>query len=588
MQGGTVFSSNINKNTTTDTGVESLKLLHNYGSKAVNFSVETGKLAKDTLKTQIKVVDRSIKFVDRIKYKQAYIKDAEITLDEAKKQVEKEKRKLIAKVNNFENAKKQLKKSIELRKLAKTAQAKKNAELEIKKAQQIVKKAYKVIKTAELEVKFAEKSVKIAQKALKLIKQGAIIIISQSLLKGAGKLLIKVPKKVIISGISSAKNAILNQRINMGEVTDSGIESLKLIGQSFDTVGKAKNAVVDTVKATKFIAKTGFKITEFGIKTTKKTIKTSVRFVKKGSFLAVKNGKKALDLAYKTGSSVVRASQFLARIAIRVIRIIAEVTAQIVALAMNPLTWITVGIVLIILMLSGIFIALFGGDTSAKKNVIGASGLANGTSSVEDVYNDGIGYFNIKMSSMRADFYAEIDSLYYDINDRENSDLVYLSSRQTGANTINYITSFAYDAQKTLLKGAFDRLSMTAEEAIAIAYVYLEKPLNNAKNTVMTPYPVTLTQADIDNVLSQFFSISETVTYNAYCPNNDCKTITPADGSAPYDICDGLHETHDFSLNIRSKDEVMNILGFTDKEKEWVDLTILGLKNMPTNAITTP
>lgn len=53
---------------------------------------------------------------------------------------------------------------------------------------------------------------------------------------------------------------------------------------------------------------------------------------------------------------------------------------------------------------------------------------------------------------------------------------------------------------------------------------------------------------------------------------------TPETIRTPYYTCDHLHTLHSFGLNFYSVEQVMQVLGFTEDEKQWVSLTAMNIQ----------
>nr|MCR5306841.1 hypothetical protein [Oscillospiraceae bacterium] len=53
---------------------------------------------------------------------------------------------------------------------------------------------------------------------------------------------------------------------------------------------------------------------------------------------------------------------------------------------------------------------------------------------------------------------------------------------------------------------------------------------------------------------------------------------TPETIRTPYYTCDHLHTLHSFGLNFYSAEQVMQVLGFTENEKQWVSLTAMNIQ----------
>jgi hypothetical protein len=399
--------------------------------------------------------------------------------------------------------------------------------------------------------------------------------------------------------------------INKNDVGDTGAESIRLVRQG----------VNKTI--------TGVKTVKRSAKTVKNTGKTTV----KGTRIVLKNFVRTVRIAGKT-------VYYTGKIAV-------TTATHAVALAMNPVVWIIALIIIIILSFGILLATLFGGNDSNVKSATGAVGLATETQTVADVYNLGIGYFNTGIQNLQNGFNTLVDSKTYTEDDKKNSNLISLRRTKNDGTVVNYVSDFATTARKDQLKAEWQPNAelLTANEVIAIAYVKLEKAANVTNQTIGSIYTVNLTQADIDQVLSEYIKYPETSAANQYCPAQDCTEIktthteanpdyveisgrisaledriahftvnSAADGAIlqglrgdlsaleserngmvpSFEItdsisytCNGTHTSYNIELEFNSMDEVMTALGFTDSEKQWVELTVIGFESNPDITVTT-
>lgn len=430
---------------------------------------------------------------------------------------------------------------------------------------------------------------------------------------------------------ATSKANPLNKPINQ-DVSDSGVESLKLANK--------------TIKGTKNAVKTADKT----IKTTSRTIKTTVR------------------IAGTAAKKTYRASVATINTTVKVVRVATTAATHIVATIMNPIVLILILFILLIFIIYSMIGAASGiaVTTLLGEQYITVAGLKN----YSNEYNAAIEFFNTAVEDNRNGFYAIIDNLYYDYNDLTYSDLIYMEKQSDRSQTI-YEKSFATDEEKDILKSAW-RMPLSDKEALAIAYVYLQKDYNEENGTSLEVYSVTFTQEVIDMIVATSVSYTETTYANQECPGKVCTAVyydnpdyQPAwdnvnnsavayndwiviaeyiarfnrihDGTAQriywenniqwridnwllvfsdlinvtpyytndgYDFLDYLgylyeyfneilentpeqiveeecvyeHTLHSVGLKMNSKEIVMNALGFIDEEKEWVDLTIAGFE----------
>ena len=130
---------------------------------------------------------------------------------------------------------------------------------------------------------------------------------------------------------------------------------------------------------------------------------------------------------------------------------------------------------------------------------------------VAEQYQNAVYYFNTAVTNRQNDFNSIIDNMYYDYDNLPESSLVYMKRTKPTPEVI-YEKSFSTDDRKETLKSAWDMtLTITQKEAIAIAYIYLEKQKNEANNTEGGIYHVTYTQEVFDELLTKCVTFSDMV-----------------------------------------------------------------------------
>lgn len=461
--------------------------------------------------------------------------------------------------------------------------------------------------------------------------------------KGVVKQVITAPASAAMatakSGLKSlaTKTNPISKPINKSDVSDSGVEGVRL---AYTGVRNGRNAIKTVGKS---------------VKTTQRTIKTTGNAVK------------------ATGRIVYNTAAFTIRAGVRTVQVTGTVLSHVVASLLNPIVILCAGILVVLLMCAMLLVILMGGGGSASNSNKQAQSGAVGLVDVPAQYQDGLEFFRIAVENKRNGFYGLIDGLYYDYNDLPHSDLVYMVRTIPGTPQTIYNTSFAVDSQKGTLKSAW-RLSLTAPQAIAIAYVCLEKAANAANGTENGIYEVTFTQETFNSIVNKCAAFSDTTYDNQQCPNHNCTKYveyvenpayapalaatnqaadayndwltvanamyqnsllsgyaksaqwssyvvplinnwtekykrTPSRSNNGQDflsvlgseyeaalavlnatpsytevvtyICNLEHRLHSIGLNFYTAEDVMNALGFTETEKEWVKLTELGFTNNP-------
>lgn len=386
-----------------------------------------------------------------------------------------------------------------------------------------------------------------------------------------------IVKQTIKSPFVVAKDTVskvnpFDKKINKEDVSDSGVESIRLANSGIKTVKKS-------------------------IRTTKNTIKISGNIIQKTMAFTVK--------------SPIIVSKFTK-----------NVLNHIIASLMNPIIIIFIGLILIISLSYGLILILISGDNTNKSTRTNAVGLVN----ISSQYQVGIEYLKTSLENHQNDFNSLINSFYYDYDDLTNSDLVYMERTDTSGSKLIYAKSFATDDRKETLKSEWN-ISLTEREFLAIAYVWLENEKNIAnQNTGHGIYQVSYNQEVFDTIIEKCAVYNDTVYNGQNCPDENCtrhveyidnpdyyyaldKVNEAADnynnsgGDAYWGeqyeywsdilnntpstieevtyICEYKHDLHAVSLVLYDKETVMNALGFDDISKQWVELTENGFENNP-------
>ena len=445
------------------------------------------------------------------------------------------------------------------------------------------------------------------------------------------KKIANVPFSVIKSNIQNATSKAnpFDKNINKDDVSDSGIESIRL---GYTTIKKGSNAV-KTVDRT--------------IKTTKRTVKMTRNVVRQTA-----------KVVYKTGKFATKAVVITARITQTVI-------VHVTAALMNPIVIIIAAFGIILLMLLAMIVLLMGGGASASRSINNAYSSAAGLINIPEQYQNALEYFNTAVENRQVEFDTMIDNMYYDYNNLPESSVVYME-RTTPAPAVIYEKSFSTNEREETLKSAWDiSLTITEQEAIAIAYIYLEKEKNTANHTEGGIYEVTYTQEVFDLILTKCVTYSDAIYPGQYCPDENCTKrvemldnpdyatavantdtswnaydewlgiaekiaagwdweneiswrvsnwvsvygLTPYYSNDGYDfanhlygrysdfwdiqvntpqqiekvtyICEHRHDLHSVGLAFFTKEDIMNALEFTDNDKRWEELTEKGFENNP-------
>ena len=425
-------------------------------------------------------------------------------------------------------------------------------------------------------------------------------------------------KKAVKTPVSKANP--FDKKINKDDVSDTGIETIKL-------------------------ANSGIKTVKQSIKTTTQTVKTTKNVVQ------------------KTGVAIYKTANFTVKSTILVSKFVGNVVANVIASLMNPVIIAFAAIILIFIMTLSFVVIILGGGVSASNSNQRAYSSAAGLVDVTSQYDKGKNYLNTALENHKNNFNSLIDSLYYNYDDLTNSTLVYMERTDSSGGKTIYEKSFSTDDRKNALKSEWN-IPITEREFLAIAYVYLENEMNNSGNTEHKIYEVSYNQEVFDTIVSKCAVYSDTVYDGQKCPDENCtrhveyidnpeyqeaaerkdksyaaslewwdiaNSIIENDnvvadewrienwvsvyGMTPYYsnngidfyndlynqysnnydiwaatpeklekvtyICEYKHSLHSIGLAFFDKETVMNALGFDDISKEWVELTEMGFENNP-------
>ncbi|WP_303789280.1 hypothetical protein [Ruminococcus flavefaciens] len=244
------------------------------------------------------------------------------------------------------------------------------------------------------------------------------------------------------------------------------------------------------------------------------TSDTGVESLRLG-YRTVKKGKKAANgvkLLYKAPAATIK----VAKVSVKVTE---TIVTHIAAFLISPVFWIIVFIILIISTLIIPFILILAGGGVAGTTKSKAYGTAAGSNQViATAFVQAENFYRIASENKQNEFNSLINSFYFSTSDLSHSDLVYMKCSHDGS---EYQTSLATDTRKQQLKDKFSN-SLPKAEAIALAYVYLEKQKNNDNNTSGKLYEVEFTQQAFDDLLNKMISWTETTYSGQECPTHDC------------------------------------------------------------------
>ena len=419
-------------------------------------------------------------------------------------------------------------------------------------------------------------------------------------LKAAASAPFKAVTGAVVSTIKSGVQKInpFDKKINTTDVSDTGVESLRL---GYTTAKQGKNTI---------------KTAQQTIKTTQRTIKTTGRAAK------------------ETGKTVVKVTKVTARVTATVVKAVAHGVAYVVSVIPTPILLILLAVIIFLIFMIGAVMSFMGGAVAGASSVRQAYENALGLDDPVADYPEGAGYYAIAMQNAQNAFNAQIDALYYDASDLPNSDLVYFERNSDGNPKAKLDHSeLATDAVKTQIKNTW-LPCLTEEEVMAIAYVYMQKQENDAHGTTGALYKVEYTQDVLDTVVNALWVVSERVYSNQQCPDKNCDThevtnptwtyfkqkqgeaadiingITPGDeeqarkdyvnyslslAATPEKIdeayCPKNHDKHSIALTFYAKTSVLMQLNIAaDPYSTWVEMTTTAFENIEntTEAPTNP
>ena len=321
------------------------------------------------------------------------------------------------------------------------------------------------------------------------------------------------------------------------------------------------------------------------IKSLIKPIERAIRVVDKADPFQKKIDKNDVS---DTGMESVRLAdqsvRTVAKVTVNVFKVAESVWNHAAAAMLNPVIWVILLLAFMTVLLGAVVVIIIdGGAASTQTAYVSAAGLGI----VEDEYRHGQELFRAAEQAKRNDFNAMIRAAYYSSH-LPYCDLMYMEKTHPdglgGRDTSIYNVGFATDEYKAVMESAWN-LFVNEPQAIAIAYVYLQKQVNEEKQTEMDIYDVQYTEEVFAEILNKCVTYSDATTNNVECPSGVCDLKQEKVSYYDWDnnrwdyynkwvsYCPHFHTLHRFGLAFFTKEDVMNALGFTNKEKEWAALT---------------
>jgi len=260
---------------------------------------------------------------------------------------------------------------------------------------------------------------------------------------------------------------------------------------------------------------------------------------------AAKKGKRAVRAAKDTAVKTARAAK-------TTVNVLHHLVVHTVAVLISPATWVILAIGLVLYLLMMLLIILTGvaaQDNNAQQQAY-ATPVALGENIPEEIAEAKV-FFETAVNAKKSEFTDQIDALIFNTADMPHNDTVYLVRNEPPA---TFQTSLATDARKTQLKNAW-QLDVTEAEAIAIAYVYLEKQENLTHGSQGVLYPVTYTQDVFDTIVAEMVAVTETEYRNQECPDANCSVhyhvaANPAYAAAQQAYTDAVTRRDDWNVNV--------------------------------------
>lgn len=309
--------------------------------------------------------------------------------------------------------------------------------------------------------------------------------VGKTIAKNAAKTIAMTPVTLAKSGVKSAshavENATIGKKVDAHDTSDTGMEAVRL---GYGT------------------AKKGYK----GIKTVGHTIKTTQR-----------NIKTTKTVAKETAHAVQYTGKMAVKVAVGTVKGATTLITHVIAVVMNPIFWIIAAAFLIFFLITCVLIIIFGSESTRNEALTNAAGLND----VPAQYQEALNYYTIAVQNQRNGFNAIFDGMYYSDTDLKHSNLVYMERTKADDTLTCYQKAFANPTYCGILKNQWE-FAVTESEAIAIAYVYLEKIQNVANGTENEIYEITYTQDTFDTIVSKCVAYNDTVFTGQLCPDSRC------------------------------------------------------------------
>lgn len=410
---------------------------------------------------------------------------------------------------------------------------------------------------------------------------------------------VSLPKATLRSGLNFINTKA--KSINVEDTSDMGVESAKLIYKTASEGRQLATSVKSGIKTSAKAAKNTYKVAREipgkvrNIPKTARKVATSVKAGSQTTRKTAEAAKKAVQSAKKIAKQVQKAAKKAAEVtkkAAQAAEKAAEVTfkvmAKVAAFFVTHLPIIL--IVSLILIVVFLIVAVLSGMISVVSNAT-VGGISYAIPGDDNTPDDIAELLNNYQSTIDAGLENIKDSYLYKA-DRyltENDDFYDARTDYMSGSWIHYNDGKGEESVREIL----DSIEIDYAEFYALLYIHLQKEKNNEDGDMSNDlYSFVFTDTDIINFLGYYFDIGYTEQAGLDCPNQDCHieycegcqtrtimvTVTDEHGNKhdeprtevycpghPY--CD--HEHKKVSIAIIKNKNIMNNLGFTEKEKKW-------------------
>lgn len=318
-----------------------------------------------------------------------------------------------------------------------------------------------------------------------------------------------------------------------------------------------------------------------------KTLRTvQKRTIQKASKTTGKVGKKTIKTAKRSAKVAAKATKAAAKTTVKVTKAVVDTTSKIVSgiakaigalmsTPAGPIILVVLIAVIVLIILVSVLTNFSTGTTSAVAAIVSpldwifGNSASSSTEDLKDTYDDYL--------DMAAEAYKDLaSSMEEKINDYSLDDNDILEFN--GA-SITPASSAALSV-KEMLQDSADDIDWTY--FIEVYYIYMQRTVDNPELTKDGMYSF---------MVSYYYSLETSSTRGITCPTSDCQSVTWYHPSGKYcpdvedydeesdtpscaghtvDFCPGNHRK--VTINFKAVPNILDVLGFTDEEKEKLEL----------------